>query len=223
MGYDNGIVDKDYKIDIEFCNIREALRAHFPKAKFVESEQGDSHEVLTSLLDQIEQEVGHFFVDNNMGFRSTLYLYEKRSIKCCGCGHTRCLRGDRILFLTFIYNERQKKDHKMSTLMKSTDISERVSNVEACEMCHEIHDIISSISVIGTPRFIFYYTKIIEYDHQRGKRKKKCLFKMLLQQQITVKDRHYNLRGIISHTGTNKHLKKKGEEEKDQQLVLFRQ
>ncbi len=52
------------------------------------------------------------------------------------------------------------------------------------------------------------------YDDKKGKQKKKCSFKMLLQQWITVEDRQYNLRGIISHIGTNEHLKKnKGEED----------
>ncbi len=92
----------------------------------MEGDQGDSYEVLRSVLNQIKQEVGDFIVDKNLGFRSTLYSYEKQSLKCCGCGHTRCLQGDSIQFRTFIYNERQSKIHEMSTLMKSTDTSERV-------------------------------------------------------------------------------------------------
>lgn len=222
LGYDDGIVDEEFNIDIAFSDFRGALRAHFPQARYAEGAQGDAVEVLTSIIDQIELEVGEFMEGGKPGFRSRLYSVRKRSIKCCGCGKTRSSADDQTLFRTFIYNEKQRKEHEMSTLMENLTTSERVSTVNACVMCHEIHDFISSESIIGKPKIIFYFTNIIDYDGEKGKKKKKCSFKMILQLWITVEDKEYILRGVISHTGTNKHLKKKDAEQEGHYITYRR-
>ena len=221
MGYYDGQVHDDVNIIIEFRCFHEALRQHFPGLGYAENEQGDPQEVLTSILDQIETEVGDFFQRRGKRtYRSLVNSNEEGSTTCSNCGVTR-IQTVKTKFRKFNIDHTVKAVQKMDDLMKTIITNENIPDYEChseeCKGKHQgRHPAAKSFKVVGTPKFIFIFTGIVKLvTSKRGETtmRKAMNFRIKLEESILIENINYRLRTVLSHTGDNSHLKgKKGKQ-----------
>lgn len=218
MGYDNGIVEEDESIiKAWFFGFWEALSNLFPHIDYAEDEQGDPQDVLTSLLDQIEAEVGDFFQpEGKNSFRSWMYSREEISTTCFRCNITRTKQDNDTLFRKFEIKWGAKAEQKMDALMKTIITRRNVPDYEcASEECLGKGKAKTSDNVMGTPKCIFFLTGIVKpVTNKPGeKRTRKAMnFKMKLEETIIIENTSYFLRSVVGHIGDNKHLVTKTEQ-----------
>ncbi len=214
MGYFGGEADEGFNIQIEFSNIRQALRDNFPLIGYSEDNQGDPQEVLYSLLDQIEIEVGEYFEpEGTKSYRSLIYSHQQRSTTCSECREKRKYPKDEILFRKFNINNQARKEQEMDALMQSINTNVSIFDY-LCAHCQKIKDAVESEKVFGTPNFIFFLTGIVKSVIFGGQRtcRKSMNFKMRIEERITIENTTYSLRTVIGHIGDNSHIKEKIEE-----------
>ena len=214
MGHYNGQVDNKDNIGIEFLNFREKLSELYPHLDYGE-EQGDPQEVLNSLLDQIEVEVGDYFQRRGKKTYGLLInSVNEKSITCSNCG-VRRIRSEKIKYRKFHIDGTVKAEQEMGELMKTINIHGGILDY-ACQSVECVrkhlgkHPAEISVKVTGTPKFIFFLTGIVKpATMKKGEtRVRKAMnFKIKLEEYIIIDNIYYRLRNVMSHIGDNDHLK----------------
>ena len=214
MGYYDGEFDEHFNIDIDFSDLRERFREHFPHVAVADDQQGDPQEVLYNLLDQIRVELGDNFqtTGNKSSYISLIYSLVERKTTCSRCGYTSIPSKNETIFRKFNINNRVKKVQNMDALLQSISTEEEIPDYK-CENCQGRHRAVSSENIVGSPKYIFFLTGIVQLVELKHFTYRKCMnFKMDLKKIIDIENNAYHLRTVISHIGDNSHLEKKTEQ-----------
>jgi ubiquitin C-terminal hydrolase len=100
----------------------------------------------------------------------------------------------------------------MDALLQSISTKEEIPNYE-CENCQGRHRAVSSVNIVGSPKYIFFLTGIVQLVEGKHYTYRKCMnFKMDLKEIIDIENNAYHLRTVISHIGDNSHLETKTEQ-----------